>query len=80
MEVVYNMLVECGIQLKLLRLIKLCRPEHCSSVRWLRVFENGVLRRNCGSKGDEVTGVWRKLHNEKLNDLYASPNVIWMKK
>jgi hypothetical protein len=35
----------------------------------LRVFENGVLRRICGPKGDEVTGEWRKLHNEELNNL-----------
>jgi hypothetical protein len=35
--------------------------------RWLRVFENRVLRRMFGSKRDEVTGDWRKLHNEELN-------------
>jgi hypothetical protein len=38
------------------------------------VFENRVLRRIFGSKRDEVTGEWRKLHNEYLNDLYSSPN------
>ena len=38
----------------------------------LRVFENGVLRRIFGPKRDEVTGEWRKLNNEKLNDLYCS--------
>jgi len=43
--------------------------------RRLRVFENGVLRRIYGSKRDEVTGEWRKLHNEELNDLY-SPNIF----
>jgi hypothetical protein len=37
--------------------------------RRLRVFENRVLRRIFGSKRDEVTGEWRKLHNEELNDL-----------
>jgi hypothetical protein len=40
--------------------------------RRLRVFENGVLRRLFWSKKDEVTGEWRKLHNEELNDLYFS--------
>jgi len=37
--------------------------------RRLRLFENGVLRRIFGPKRDEVTGDWRKLHNEELNDL-----------
>jgi hypothetical protein len=37
------------------------------------VFENGVLRRIFGPKKDEVTGEWRKLHNEKLHDLYSLP-------
>jgi len=37
--------------------------------RRLRVFENRVLRRTFGPKRDEVTGEWRKLHNEKLNEL-----------
>jgi hypothetical protein len=40
------------------------------------VFENRVLRRIFGPKRDEVTGEWRKLHNEELNDLYSSPNII----
>ena len=44
----------------------------------LRVFENRVLRRIFGPKRDEVTGEWRKLHNEGLNDLYSSPNIIWV--
>jgi hypothetical protein len=39
----------------------------------LRVFEDRVLRRIFGSKRDEVTWEWRKLHNEELNDLYCSP-------
>ena len=38
--------------------------------------ENGVLRRIFGPKRDEVTGEWRKLHNEELNDLYSSPNIV----
>jgi len=42
----------------------------------LRVFENRVLRRIVGPKRDEVTGEWNKLHIEKLNDLYCSPNVV----
>jgi hypothetical protein len=42
----------------------------------LRVFENRVLRRIFGPKRDEVTGEWRRLHNEELNDLYSSPNII----
>ena len=41
--------------------------------RRLRVFENRVLRRVFGAKGDEVTGEWRKLHNEELSDLYSLP-------
>jgi len=41
-----------------------------------RVLENKVLRRIFGPKRDEVTGEWRKLHNEELNDLYCSPYVI----
>ena len=44
--------------------------------RRLRVFENRVLRRVFGPKRDEVTGEWRKLHNEELNDWYSSPNII----
>ena len=39
--------------------------------RRLRVFENRVLRRVFGSKRDEITGEWRKLHNEELSDLYS---------
>jgi hypothetical protein len=42
----------------------------------LNVFENRVLRRISGPKRDEVTGEWRKLHNEALHILYSSPNII----
>jgi hypothetical protein len=42
----------------------------------LRVFENRVLRRIFGPKGDEVTREWRKLHNEELNDLYSSRTTV----
>jgi hypothetical protein len=57
--------------------VKLClltlREEHR-----LRVFENRVLRRIFGPKTDEVTGDWRKLHNEELHNLYSSPSIIRM--
>jgi hypothetical protein len=42
----------------------------------LRVFENRVLRRIFGPKRDEVTGEWRKLHNEELRDLYSSLSIV----
>ena len=43
--------------------------------RWLRVFENMVLR-IFGPRRDEVTGEWRRLNNEELNDLYSSLNTV----
>jgi hypothetical protein len=46
----------------------------------LRVFENRVLRRIYGTKRDEVTGDWRKLHNEELHNLYTYPSIIKMMK
>ena len=42
----------------------------------LRVLENRVLRKIFGPKRDEVTGEWRRLHNEEFNNLYFSPNII----
>jgi hypothetical protein len=52
-------------------LVSTLREEHR-----LRVFENRVLRRVFGPKRDEVTGEWRKLHNEELCDLYSTPIII----
>jgi len=40
------------------------------------VFENGVLRRIFGPKGNDIIVEWRKLHNEELNDLYCSLNIV----
>jgi hypothetical protein len=46
--------------------------------RRLRAIKNGVLWRIFGPKRDEVTGEWRRLHNEELNDLYSSQTIIWV--
>jgi hypothetical protein len=42
------------------------------------MLENRVLRRIFGPKRNEVTGEWRKLHNEELHYLYSSPNIVWV--
>ena len=44
----------------------------------MKVYESRVLRRIFGPRRDEVTGEWRKLHSEELNDLYSTPNNIWV--
>ena len=44
--------------------------------RKLRVFENMVFRRIFGPRRDEVTGEWRRLHNEEISDMYSSPNIV----
>jgi len=44
--------------------------------RKLRLFENRVLRRIFGPRSDEIKGEWRRLHNEELNNLYSSPNIL----
>jgi len=44
----------------------------------LRVFENRVLRRVYGPRRNEVTREWRKLYNEEFNNLYSSPNIVWV--
>ena len=46
---------------------------HCRGERRLRVFKKKMLRRIFGPKRDEVTGEWRKLHNEELNELIPNP-------
>jgi hypothetical protein len=46
--------------------------------RRLRVSENRVLRRIFGPKREEVTGMWKKLQNEELHDMYFSPSIVWV--
>jgi hypothetical protein len=56
--------------------IHYCLEKTQREERKLRVFENMVLRRIFGLRRDEVRGKWRRLHNEELNDLYSSPNIV----
>jgi hypothetical protein len=49
---------------------------HSEGRTGLRVFENRVLRRIFGTKRNEVTGEWRKLHNGELHDMYSSPTIL----
>ena len=51
---------------------------HMREEHRLKVFETGVLRRIFGPRRDEVRRKWRKLHNVELNDLYSSPNIVWL--
>jgi hypothetical protein len=53
-----------------------CKVQYLHDNYRLRVFEDSVLRRIFGPKRDDVTGEWRKLHNEELHTLYSSPNII----
>jgi len=46
--------------------------------RKLGVFENMVLRRIFGPRREKVTGEWKRLHNDELNNLYSSPNIVWV--
>ena len=55
--------------------VKLGRTNQREEPR-LRMFENRMPRRILGPKSDEVTGEWRKLHYEGLNDLFCSPNIV----
>ena len=59
-----------------LNILVKCNTLFLREERKLRVFENMALRRMFELRRDEVTGEWRRLHNEELNDLYSSPNIV----
>jgi hypothetical protein len=77
-------LLSRNLKIKIYKSVKLpvvlygCEPWSLTlrDERRLRVFENRVLSRVFWPKRDEVTGEWRKLHNEELNDLYSLPNIV----
>ena len=68
-------MLDCNI-IYILSISEPCRTDHMREERKLRVFENMVLRRIFGPRRDDVTGKCRILHNEELNDLYFSPNIV----
>jgi len=78
------MLLSKNLKIKIYKTVILpvvmCGCETClltpREERRLRVFDNRVFRRVFGPKRDEVTGEWRKMHNEELNDLYSLPNIV----
>ena len=83
-EYFVSSLLSKNIKIKIYRAIIL-RVVFCGCETWsltlreerrLTVFENRVLRRIFGPKRDEVTGEWRRLHNEELSDLYSLPIII----
>jgi len=76
--------LKCGCKIKIYRTVILpvvlygCENWSLTlrEERKLMVSENMVLRRIFGPRSDDVTGEWRRLHNEKLNDLYSPPNIV----